>query len=191
MTDYKHEVINVVILGLGGVGKTCISLQFVKGEFTDNYLPTVEDEFEKEVVVDGKTYLINIVDTAGQEDFRDFRFRMINSGDCFLFVYSVENESSLNYIQEIYDDVLASKKMLPPTLILGNKCDLPEPFVVTKGEAKATSKQKWGGIKIIETSAKTGKNINEAFERLIRMFKKFNNSQNNISDEKESCCMLQ
>ena len=73
--EYKsyEDVVNVVMLGSGGVGKTSISLRFVRGEFTESYVPTIEDEFEKIITVDGKNYLIEIVDTAGQEDFKDLK----------------------------------------------------------------------------------------------------------------------
>ena len=196
MSDDFEDVVSVVLLGAGGVGKTAISLQFVKGDFTESYVPTIEDEFEKSMTIDGKSYMIEIVDTAGQEDFKDLRARYISEGNCFLFVYSVDDESSLNFIQEVYDDVIARKKVLPPVLILGNKCDLPEPFAVTKEQAEATSKQKWKGIEVIETSAKTGKNINEAIELIVRKFKGLkipsNKTLNNDSDEKEGgCCLLQ
>ena len=91
------------------------------------------------------------------------------------------------------------KKTLPPILLLGNKCDLlpylPPQSIVTKEKAEAASKQKWQGIEVIETSAKTGKNINEAIELIVRKFESIkipsNKTLNKNSDEKEGCCLLQ
>ena len=187
-----EDIINIVMLGSGGVGKTAVSLQFVKGEFTESYVPTIEDEFEKNITVDGKSYKIEIVDTAGQEDFKDLRARYIREGNAFIFMYAVDDESSLNFIQEIYDDVIAVKKTLPATLILGNKCDLPPPFAVTKEQAEATSKQKWQGIEVIETSAKTNKNITEAIEKIVRKVKGLDKPAAQAKkSEGGGCCNLQ
>ena len=105
-----RDVINVVILGAGGAGKTSLTIQFIKGEFTETYVPTIEDEFEKNITVDGKCYKIEIVDTAGQEDFIDLRKRYIRDGNCIIFMYAVDDESSLNFIQELYDAIMDVKK---------------------------------------------------------------------------------
>ena len=194
MSHDFEDVINVVLLGAGGVGKTSLALQFVKCEFTETYVPTIEDEFEKNITVDGKCYKIEIVDTAGQEDFIDLRKRYIKEACCIIFMYAVDDESSLNFIQELYDFVLDVKKVLPPSLLIGNKCDLlpdlPPQSIVTKEHAEEISKQKWEGIEVIETSAKTNKNITEAIEQIVRKFKGLDKPSNK-SDDKGGCCLLQ
>ena len=178
------------MLGSGGVGKTSITLQYIKGEFSDSYVPTIEDEFQKNITINGKQYTVLICDTAGQEDFRDLRIRYIRDGQCFIFVYAVDDEKSLNYIQELYEDVLSVKKKLPPILILGNKCDLPQPFAVTKEKAEATSRQKWSGIPVIETSAKTCINIKESIEQILRMYLEYDKNVKKSEPEK-GCCNIQ
>ena len=62
MREYK-----IVVLGSGGVGKSALTVQFVQGIFVEKYDPTIEDSYRKQVVIDGETCLLDILDTAGQE----------------------------------------------------------------------------------------------------------------------------
>ena len=190
---YNEGTIDIAFLGSGGVGKTSVSIQFIKGEFTDSYVPTIEDEFQKTITINGKQYTLVVIDTAGQEDFRDLRMRYNKDGRCFIFMYAVDDENSLNYIQELYDDVLSVKKKLPPTLIIGNKCDLPTPFAVTKEQAEATSRQKWSGIPVMETSAKTNKNVTESLETIVRMYLECGKvyKTNPQTNSEKGCCNIQ
>ena len=188
---YNDDTISIMFLGSGGVGKTSISIQFCKNEFTESYVPTIEDEFSKTITINGRTHTIQIVDTAGQEDFKDLRFSYIKDADSFIFMYAVDDENSLYYIQELYDDVISVKKKLPPTLIIGNKCDLPQPFAVTKEKAEETSRQKWGGIPVIETSAKTNKNVTESIEKIVRMFLGCDDDNANKTNPEKGCCNIQ
>jgi small GTP-binding protein len=55
----------IVVLGSGGVGKSAITVQFVQGVFVEKYDPTIEDSYRKNCEVDGKQYLLEILDTAG------------------------------------------------------------------------------------------------------------------------------
>ena len=165
------ETINIVMLGSGKVDKTAIALQYIKGEFTESFIPTIEDEFEKNVTIDDIPYKIVVVDTAGQEDFKDLRAKYIREGNCFMLIYAVDDEISFNFIQEIYDDIMViHKKTLPPCIIVGNKCELPLPHAVTLEQAQAYSKQHFQNIPVVEVSSKTNKNITESFEKIIRIY---------------------
>ena len=108
-------------------------------------------------------------DTAGQEDFKDLRFRYIRDADaaCFIFMYAVDDENSLNYIQELYDDVISVKKKLPPTLIIGNKCDLADSMEVSEEEARNWANM--NNINYFQTSALTGEGLTEVVDALMKM----------------------
>ena len=62
MTEYK-----LVVVGAGGVGKSALTIQLIQNHFVDEYDPTIEDSYRKQVVIDGETCLLDILDTAGQE----------------------------------------------------------------------------------------------------------------------------
>merc|ERR1711913_279415 len=64
MTEYK-----LVVVGAGGVGKSALTIQLIQNHFVDEYDPTIEDSYRKQVVIDGETCLLDILDTAGQEEY--------------------------------------------------------------------------------------------------------------------------
>ena len=158
------------MLGSGGVGKTAITLQFVRNEFSETYVPTIEDEFQKNISIDDETVVCEIVDAAGQEDFKELRSRYIQECEGFAVVYAVDDESSLNFISEVYDDIVRVKNtQKPPIVILGNKCDLPAPHAVPLEKAKAKSASSWNNAEVLETSAKQNKNTTLSFEKICRL----------------------
>jgi GTPase SAR1 family protein len=59
----------IIVLGSLGVGKSALTIQFIQGNFVEYYDPTIEDSYRKQVEVDGKSCIINILDTAGREDW--------------------------------------------------------------------------------------------------------------------------
>ena len=63
------EGYQIVIVGEGAVGKSSLCLQFVRGIFSDDYNPTIEDTYNKTIKVDSHTITFNLVDTAGQEEY--------------------------------------------------------------------------------------------------------------------------
>ena len=76
---------NVVVLGSGSVGKSCLVIQFVQGVFVQHYDPTIMDVLIKGDSIDGSTTTVSLVDTTGQREFADHRTihsRCRRSGVC-------------------------------------------------------------------------------------------------------------
>jgi len=84
MHEYK-----VVVLGSGGVGKSALTVTFVTGKFVEKYDPTIEDFYRKEIEVDGAPSVLEILDTAGTEQFSSMRDLYIKNGQGFIVVYSI------------------------------------------------------------------------------------------------------
>ena len=182
--------------GASGVGKTSITLQFVRNEFSESYIPTIEDTFEKNVEVNGKTYDLELVDTAGQEDFKDMRARSVNDCDGFIIVYATDDENSLNYITEMYNEIVSirGEKYSNRIVIAGNKCDLPQPFAVTLDKAQQMSLEHWGNKQVLETSAKTGENIDELYKTILKIIISEDAASKAQPSEKSNdggCCNIQ
>lgn len=157
----------VTALGDGAVGKTSIAVQFTLHSFTEAYDPTIEDAYRKQTVVDGSVCHIEIVDTAGQEEYSTLRDQWVREGQGFILVYSITERRSFERIETFRQALLRAKTRTPPLFILvGNKDDQTYERQVLKAEGESLAAQ-WG-CEFMETSARTGHNIDKLFIHLIR-----------------------
>ncbi|XP_035714873.1 ras-related protein Rap-2b isoform X2 [Folsomia candida] len=112
----------VVVLGSGGVGKSALTVQFVSGCFMEKYDPTIEDFYRKEIEVDGSPCVLEILDTAGTEQFASMRDLYIKNGQGFLVVYSITNHQTFQDIKTMKEQISRVKGMdRVPLLLVGNK----------------------------------------------------------------------
>ena len=95
----------VVVLGSGGVGKSALTVQFVTGCFMEKYDPTIEDFYRKEIEVDGSPSVLEILDTAGTEQFASMRDLYIRNGQGFVIVYSITNHQTFQDIKTMREQV--------------------------------------------------------------------------------------
>jgi hypothetical protein len=79
MSGYGHEY-RIVVVGAGGVGKSALTVRFIQGNFVEKYDPTIEDSYRKQVAVDGVACLLDIMDTAGQEEYSALRDQYMKTG---------------------------------------------------------------------------------------------------------------
>jgi len=167
------SVYRVVLVGEGGVGKSCLTIQFISEKFVEEYDPTMEDSYRKQVTVDGEECLLDIFDTAGQEDFSAVRDQYMRTGDGFLCVYSIILAPSFVSVRNFHDHILRVKDADRglPFILVGNKADLESERVVPKedGEKLAQELQ----CRFLETSAKTRQNVCEIFHEVVREIKKW------------------
>lgn len=153
-------------LGSGTVGKSAITLRYVQRIFYEDYDPTIEDAYRKNVVVNGKACQLEILDTAGEEDYFSMRSAWMRGRHAFALVYSVNDLSSFNAIRTFYDQLRVVYEInCPPVVLVANKSDLSREVTSEMGENLA---RQIGATAYIETSAKTGTNIDKVFYRLVR-----------------------
>ncbi|KJH48729.1 Ras family protein [Dictyocaulus viviparus] len=107
-----------------------------------------------------------IWDTAGQERFRSVTTAYYREADALLLVFDVSNRVSFENVRSWLTQVREYGKETVAVTLVGNKCDLGSARTVKSDEAKqlATSYN----IPYIETSAKTGHNVNQAFTDVAR-----------------------
>jgi len=164
VTPALHKVIMV---GSGGVGKSALTLQFMYDEFVEDYEPTKADSYRKRVVLDGEEVQIDILDTAGQEDYAAIRDNYFRSGEGFLCVFSITEADSFQGTQEFREQILRVKQdESVPFLLVGNKSDLNERRKISREEVE--SKAASWGVPYVETSAKTRSNVDRVFFDLMR-----------------------
>lgn len=163
MRDYK-----LVVLGAGGVGKSCLTVQFVQGVYLDTYDPTIEDSYRKTIEIDNKVFDLEILDTAGVAQFTAMRELYIKSGMGFLLVYSVTDRQSLDELMDLREQVLRIKDMnRVPMVLVGNKADLQDERAISIEEGIEVSSN-WGKVPFYETSALLRSNVDEVFVDLVR-----------------------
>ena len=90
----------------GGVGKSAITLRFIQDQFLDEYEPTIEDAYRKSVKVDEEPCVLDILDTAGQEEYSAMRPQYMRTGQGFLCVFDVDNVRSYEEIDSFRKQVI-------------------------------------------------------------------------------------
>ncbi|KAJ5070029.1 ras-like protein [Anaeramoeba ignava] len=180
----------VVIIGIGGVGKSALTLQFVHRKFVDAYEPTIEDIYRRQIELDDEVYVLDLLDTAGQEEFSVIHDTHLRSGDGFIIVFSLVDresyESVPNLISQIYK-VKETDKF--PIVIVGNKSDLEKDRCVDFVEAEKFAKQK--NSRYFETSAKLRTNVEDPFHFLAREMNRISlNPQSVLPERKKKFCSI-
>ncbi|OQV21415.1 Ras-related protein O-RAL [Hypsibius exemplaris] len=172
-----EEVHKVIMVGSGGVGKSAITLQFMYDEFVEDYEPTKADSYRKKVTLDGKEVSVDILDTAGQEDYAAIRDNYFRTGEGFMCVFSLTDADSFTALEELKDQIFRVKSMVKiPLILVANKVDLEAQRKVS--DTVLQEKAKLWGVPYIETSARTKFNVDKAFFELLREIKRGKETQN-------------
>lgn len=160
-------------MGSGGVGKSALTVRLVQDRFSTSYDPTIEDSYVKLLNVDGKTAKLDILDTAGQDDFEAIRETYMRAGNGFIVVFSLTDSSSFDAINNFIKDIrMTSGKDDIPIVACGNKCDLESDRAVTKEETQQYFDSVH--VKYFETSASKNINVDASFQEVTRLMRKAN-----------------
>lgn len=204
MTLYK-----LVVLGDGGVGKTALTIQVALSSpfffftcmanssqlclnhFVETYDPTIEDSYRKQVQIDGQSCMLEVLDTAGQEEYIALRDQWIRDGEGFVLVYSISSRSSFARIQRFHSQIQRVKETAmtgsptypgspmsastptfgqAPVMLVGNKCDRVTEREVSTQEGQALAKDL--GCDFLEASAKNCVNVEKAFFDVVRQLRR-------------------
>ena len=168
MNDYISEgnynyLIKFIIIGDAAVGKSNLLVRYTSGQFKEEYQLTIGVEFgSNNVIIGDNTYRIQIWDTAGQENFRSITRSYYKNTACAIIVYEISNKKSFENISSWIEECknTAPKSIL--MVLVGNKCDLDN-REVTEEEGREFAEK--NGMLFFETSALTGKNVEEVFKQ--------------------------
>lgn len=175
---------HIVVLGAGGVGKSCLTAQFVHNEWIESYDPTIEDSYRTQVSVDGRQVILEILDTAGTEQFVAMRDLYMKTGQGFLLVFSITSTSSLAELAGLRDEIIRIKDdENVPIVICGNKADLEDQRSVPRTKGFQIS-QRWGAP-YYEASARTRTNVDEVFIDLCRQMLRRDDAGENYLEEQD------
>ena len=164
MTDISNAF-KVVVVGSSGVGKTAVVRQLIDGKFNEEGQPTIGVEFKTHsLTADGENIKLQIWDTAGQERFRAVSKAYFRNAVGAILVFDVTNRQSFEDLTNWHNDLTQLAQPNAFIVLVCNKCDLKDERQITEEEADAFA-QRHNLIRI-ETSAKDGTNIKDAFARL-------------------------
>merc|ERR1711994_95944 len=143
------------------------------GNFLDEYDPTIADSYRKQVQIDGKPALLDILDTAGQEEFSSMQDQWMREGKGFLLVYSIVSRQSFDEVAMLREKILRTNDdddgENVPIVMAGNKCDLENSRQVTAGEGQKLAEE-WN-CAFFETSARDKINNVECFYKVVQLIR--------------------
>lgn len=161
--------VKLIVMGSGGVGKSAMTCRFTQGRWVEKYDPTIEDSYSTTVDVEGKALQVDILDTAGQEEYSPLRETFMHTGDGFVLVYSLTDDATFEDLQEIRNQIteIHPKKDQIPFVVVANKLDLAEDeraVSLEEGQTYADSIN----APFVEISAKENLGVRDAFELIIK-----------------------
>lgn len=193
-----HDIeFKFILLGDSGVGKSSILLSFCESNFDESFISTIGIDFKiKTLNIFGKKIKLSIWDTAGQCRYRTISKAFIRGSHGVIFVYDVTQEHSfnniVNWINLLHQEVSDHDNI--PKILVGNKIDLEGSRIISSQQGKIFADS--NNILFMETSSKSGENIENIFNILVRnCLEKYSDielkSENLITiseSNKKSCC---
>jgi len=157
----------LLLIGDSAVGKSSVLLRFCDNAFQDGTVNLTSVDFKtKTVQVDGKPYQLQVWDTAGQERFRTITSSFYRGAHGIIVVYDITDQSSFNNVKLWMQEIQRYASAGVCKMLVGNKQDLDDRRVVTTSSAKEYA----SGLNVpfLETSAKTGYDVELAFQTLTQ-----------------------
>jgi len=198
--------VKCVVLGDGAVGKTSMLAVYATKEFPKEYIPTVFDNFESNVTVDGTEIFLGLWDTAGQEGYDRLRPLSYPQTDVFVICFSVLSPPSFQHVAQKWKKELEDHAMGVPFLVVGTKADLredeaqvaalKEKNLYKEKEQYASEALAIGAQKYCECSALKAIGLDAVFEEAIRCALKHKAKMGGIggTDAKKKpemgCCVI-
>lgn len=174
----------IALMGFRSVGKSSVTIQFVEQQFVDSYDPTIENTFKKTIKVNGQEYKLEVVDTAGQDEYSILPQSYYLNIDGYVLVYSVISRKSFEVIKIVYEKLLDMKGNIKvPVVLVGNKNDLETERDVSQDEGRRLA-ESWK-CPFLETSAKENVSVTDVFKQIILRVEKSESNE----PEKSGCIL--
>jgi GTPase KRas protein len=181
--------LKLAVIGKSLVGKSAMTNVFIRSKFLEEYDTTIEDKYTVEKYILDKLCVIDILDTAGQDDYTSLLDTWINSSDGFILVFSITDRESFDNLKLKYERIKMIKGDDFRVILAGNKSDMSENRVVSNEEAMKVAIS-WGSD-YVECSAKNMLNVDKAFvkvsEQLLNKMFKIDEKNDANKKSKKSC----
>jgi len=173
--NYLYQF-RLIMIGQSTVGKSSLLRQFKEGEYFPDISLTVGVDFHAKMVkVNGNSIKLQLWDTAGQDRFRAIVKAYYRNAVGGLLVFDITNRESFASLDDWYEEVMKYADPHKPVFVLvGNKDDQSRQRQVTKEEGMQFARNH--NMDYIETSAKSGHNVEDTFQRLSQRILQMVNS---------------
>ena len=163
--EYTYSV-KFIIVGDSSVGKSNILLRFSRNVFDPGHQATLGIEFaNKHLQYNNTDYLVQVWDTAGQENFRSVTRAYYKASAVAMVVYDISSEESFQHIQTWIKDCQDLAPKTVQLVLVGNKSDLEEQRAIQTERGEELAKRY--NMLFFETSALNGNGVEEAFQKSI------------------------
>ena len=157
----------ILLIGDLGVGKSCVILRYVEGDFPGNIMSSIGVDFKtKKIDLDDRLIKMQIWDTAGHEKFRTITTSYYKSAHAIIILYDITQKTSFDHIKNWITEIDKFGKQGVLKVIVGNKLDLENNRKIKKEDAENLALKY--GVKLWEVSAKDNTNIEEMFVDTIK-----------------------
>ena len=140
----------------------------------ETYDPTIEEFYRRKVQIDGKSCMLEVLDTSGQDEYIPLREQWIRDGEGFILVYSICSRSSFVGVARLHQQILSFRQtdpvQLPPLMLVGNKRERVMEREVSTQEGAALARE-WQ-CEFVEASARTFVNVEKAFYDVVRQIRR-------------------
>jgi len=164
-TGSEQLPFKLLLIGDSSVGKSSLLLRFCDNVFQEGTVNLTSVDFKtKNITIEGKTVQLQVWDTAGQERFRTITSSFYRGAHGIIVVYDISDQATFNNVKLWMQEIQRYAAGGVCKMLVGNKVDLEEKRVISTSTAKDYADGL--GISFMETSAKTGLDVDKAFERL-------------------------
>ena len=195
MSVKKEFMYKILLLGDSSVGKTCILTRYSENTFQEDHLATIGLDFKQKIVNldNGKTVKVQIWDTAGQDRFKSITKNYYKGAHGIILIYDVTTRRTFDNVRSWIDTIKEEVSDKVSVILVGNKIDNNDNRKVTTKEGQEIANEY--KLPFYETSAKTGDNIDKAFNdlitRVVDVFGKYEEKGQKLGNKKKKtngCC---
>lgn len=195
--------VKCLIVGDGAVGKTCLLQVYATGTFSDEYIPTIFDNYSALVrlLPDDKIINLSLWDSAGQSEFSALRCLSYPQTGVFLLCYSLISPVSLDNIKAMWYPEIKHFNPHTPFVLVGTRADqLTDPQILSRLKEKGLQPndpekahqigRELGAYASLIACAKTGEGLKEVFETAIRAYLDSIAKEDTRRKEKHGCILI-
>lgn len=170
--DTNEEKLRIVVLGATKVGKTCLCQQFLQEKFLIEHKETVDEMHSVELSLADRRIILEILDTAGIDEFPVMRRIAVSHGDAFLILYAVNDAHSFEIARQMYElvrEIKGDSIHTIPLVIVANKCDVElDKYEIRRDYAETIVSQQWQAT-LVETTCHQRESVLNTFRILLRL----------------------